>query len=150
MIEIQEPDKNRRRRWLYKTFFELLLGFCFIMGLFFILIAIIIKEITLIVLSISCIVIVCFFMKNFKVARILTITNSSIVLEKNTKRIELYQDNIAHAHKIVKFSITKHYLMILSEKGKNFLSRKRYILLNDPQNDLIALLLKFGIPLRNI
>jgi hypothetical protein len=78
------------------------------------------------------------------------IKDNLISLQDGIEQVELEKGDILYVFKFIRFAFTNHFLLAIAMRDGNLLTRKRYLLFNDPQNDAVTLFKNMGINLKNV
>ena len=145
-IDIREPTINRYMRVLIKSVFLFVIFF----GMLFVVLSITMGQTIIgIVVAMLVVLLSCLYKSN-RVVQVKLINDKSVILNDGKRDIELKKEEISYVSKFVRFTFTKRFLLAIRVKNSSFLTLKRYLFLNDPQNNLIDLFKNMKIDLKNI
>ncbi len=145
-IEIREPNMNRYMRVLIKSVFL----FVIFLGMLFVVLSITMRQTIVGIVVALLVVLLAYLYKSNRVVQVKSINDKSVILNDGKRDIELKKEEISYLSKFVRFTFTKRFLLAIRVRNSSFLTLKRYLFLNDPQNNLIDLFKNMKIDLKNI
>ena len=145
MKEYDESRMNSMLRILLKSILLLFILYWIIFSL----LIVIVGKLSMLFLAVPMFLLgVYLFYKN-RIVRLKSADSQSIIVQDGKKEITLYKEDILHVLKLVRFTFSKRFLLVISLAHKRF-KVKRYLMFNEPAIDLIGKLKKIeGINLRN-
>ena len=99
---------------------------------------------------VALVILVSHFYKRIRVARIKLIREESVVIQDGKKEIELTRHDILHVTKMVRYTFTETFGLVIATRGGNFWTRTRYMVINDSHNNLTDLFTKMEVRLKNV
>ena len=142
--EIRESKINRLIRITMKTIFT----FVTLFSVFFIGFQITLGNIVFSVMGIP-ILFISYYFRN-RIVRIKKIEKDSILLASGRKQVKLNKGDITSVFKLIRFTFTERFWMVISlDKGKLRILNS-YFLMNEPQENFIDKFSSMGLKLRNI
>ena len=145
-VDIKETVRNRYLRILLKSVFIYSLSAAGFFLLFFIAIG----EYLIAAIVAMLVFFLYYLYKTNRVVKIKQIKEKLVVLIDGKKDIELRDEDISYVFKLVRVTITENFVLFFAVKGDRFFSVKRYLFLNDPQNNLIEIFKNMHLEVTNI
>jgi hypothetical protein len=142
--QIKESNINR----LIRIILKVICTFGMFFGVFFILYQITLGNILISMIGIP-IILISYYLRN-RIVRIKKIDNDFIFLASGRKEIKLNKGDILSTSKLIRFTFTDRFWMVISLDKSKLSVLNCYFFMNEPQDDFIDKFLSMGLEMKNI
>lgn len=142
---IKETRSTRSIRFLVKSVFLISIFW----GIAFVLICLILEEWASAAGGLVLTFLAFYFYKRNRVAAVVGLASDSVMLRDGKKIIQLKRECIEYVFKNFRYTFTDRFMLIIATKNGTLLTRQRYLVVNEPSNDLMGTFLKMKVPMKN-